>query len=114
MLLEIRCTNNGQSAATNVAGETELIRNGRKESYPIKEGLVLRQSDVYRMFFLTNSYSWDWILRQRIEARISFSFGNGIENASQSSCWKLLVRPNERSFGFADCGNFPEAKKTIH
>ncbi len=117
MTVQISCSNRGRSAASNVAGEIAFTRSERgrivqQEKRPINERIILEGSGIDRFFFVTGTYSWEWMLGQDMTGSVSLNYGNGIENVSQSSCWKLLTRPRERSTTFTDCVNYADVKKS--
>jgi hypothetical protein len=117
MTIQISCANRGKSGASNVTGEIAFTRSERgriiqQEKRPINERIIVEGDGISRFFFVTDRYSWEWMLRQDMTGSVHLSYGNGIENVSQSSCWKLLIRPSERSTTFVDCENYAETKKT--
>jgi hypothetical protein len=119
MTVQISCSNRGRSSATNVTGDIVFTRSERgkivqQEKRSINERTILDGRGVDRFFFVTRAYNWEWMLRQEMSGSVSLSYGNGIENVSQSYCWKGLIRPQERSFTFTDCVNFADTEKTTH
>lgn len=117
MTVQISCNNRGKSAAGNVTGEIAFTRSERgiivqQEKKPINERIILDGGGVYRFFFVTGTYNWEWMRKQDMTGSVVLNYGNGIENVSQSSCWRLLIRPGERSTTFTDCENYPETKKS--
>jgi len=118
MFIDITCDNRGKSGASNVTGEMSFSRveGGRTFQHtakPINNSILVVGGAVENQFFVTNTYSWDWVRRQDMTGTASLSYDNGIERVSQSWCWRLLIRPKERSTTFAPCEIYPKLTKTI-
>lgn len=115
--VQISCNNKGKSPATDVTGITKFDRAefGKRiqhQERPISEKVVL-EGDGFSRLFAIRPYSWEWIAKQDMTLTVDIHYGNGLDTASQSYCWKLHNRTIEKSFTFVDCANYTDLKKLL-
>jgi hypothetical protein len=105
----IECTNRGAIDAREINGEARFIRteNGhvvQNDRRQIAQSLVLKGGKFAKIFPINMpQFSWEWMSKQGMTIMISFTYENGIERASQSECWSLILQ--DRAWSFGDCDN---------
>lgn len=83
MTISLSCANRGETGASGVIGEMSFIRSDRhrvvqKQSRSISENHILKGGGIYRLFFVTNSYSWQSTLATGTGLRAYPKLGVGI------------------------------------
>jgi len=115
--MQVSCNNKGKSPATDIIGiakldRAELGKRVQPQERPISEK-VITEGDGFSRLFVVRPYSWEWIAKQDMTLTIDIRYGNGLDSASQSYCWKLHNRTIQKSFTFVDCANYPDLKKLL-